>query len=605
LNEQGTIHLAGYTNSQDFPTSREVFQNGSDSKKWSVLLLKIKNDLSSKEQSKIHESAKNGDLISVKELVSKDPALVESEDKYVRTPLHWACKYGHIGIASYLIEKGARINAQDESSNTPAHLAALFNRRDVLDLLVSNKADLNTANKNKRTPLHLAAQCGSLDAIETLAANNAQIDCKDENGDTSLYLGALNYHSDVVEYLINQGASLNVKNNSGQTPFHRFCGLRGRIDLIKMSAEKGADIHTRDNNNRTTIHTAIENWDKDVIRFLVESGVKLNTQDNRGKTPLHYAVQNGPYFLDLIKEMIEKGADIAIKDKEGKTPLDLALEGKHKKVIELFMDKKASCMQDPQKPSKEIISGKIDLKGLTTPMKFTILYNNYFYREGTKPDWGFSCLIEGAEKTILFDTGTHPGILLHNVDTLGVDLKKVEQIVISHNHQDHIGGLSAVLEKNHEVSVYLPVSFARDVVRSLKFKKAVVVSVDEPKEICPNVYTTGEMGLEIKEQSLIINTNMGLVIVTGCSHQGIVEILKWAKELFNRPIYLVFGGFHLGQESIAEIDEIIGQFKEIGVEKCGATHCTGETGAFEMFKEAYGENYIPMGTGRILEINKN
>lgn len=340
LNKNGNIYMAGYTNSQDFPTSSEVFQNKHENKKWAVFLLRMNRDLSSEELSRIHESAKRGDLISVKELVSKDPALVKSEDKYVRTPLHWACRYGNIEMASYLIEKGSQIDAQDESANTPAHLAALFNRKDVLNLLISNKADLNKVNKNNCTPLHLAAQCGSLDAIDILIANNAQIDCKDENGDTPLFLGALYYHDSVVEYLIKKGAGLNVKNNSGQTPFHRFCGLRGRMKLIKMSAEKGADIHTRDNDNKTTLHTAVENWDKDVVRFLVESGVKINTQDNKGKTPLHYAVQNGPYFLDLIKEMIEKGADITIKDKGGKTPLDLASEGKHKEIVELFKKKR-------------------------------------------------------------------------------------------------------------------------------------------------------------------------------------------------------------------------------------------------------------------------
>lgn len=235
------------------------------------------------------------------------------------------------------------------------------------------------------------------------------------------------------------------------------------------------------------------------------------------------------------------------------------------------------------------------------PIKFTILYDNYVFTEGTKADWGFSCLIEGTEKTILFDTGTHSEILLYNAAQLGVDLKKVDQIVISHNHGDHIGGLFSVLDIKHDIPVYLPVSFPSEFVSRVENKKAKVISIDEPLEICRDIYLTGEMGDRIKEQSLIINTNKGLVIVTGCSHQGIVNILKRAQEMFDKQIYLVFGGFHLMAKSDAELKEIIRSFKEIGVMKCGATHCTGDK-AIAMFKEAYGSNYIPMGTGKVLEV---
>jgi 7,8-dihydropterin-6-yl-methyl-4-(beta-D-ribofuranosyl)aminobenzene 5'-phosphate synthase len=258
---------------------------------------------------------------------------------------------------------------------------------------------------------------------------------------------------------------------------------------------------------------------------------------------------------------------------------------------------------DTKMESRKTVSKHIDEEGMNTPLKFTILYDNYLHEQGTKPDWGFSCLIEGTEKVILFDTGTQPDILLHNVDHLGVDLKKVEQIVISHDHHDHIGGLSDVLDRNHDVSVYLPVSFANEIVRGVEKKDAKVVSVDEPIELCKNVYSTGEMGVQIKEQSLIINTKKGLVIVTGCSHQGIVDILERAKKLFDRPIYLVFGGFHLGGTPDAKVEEIIQNFQDIGVEKCGATHCTGDR-PIALFKKAFGDNYIPMGTGRILEINQ-
>lgn len=234
-------------------------------------------------------------------------------------------------------------------------------------------------------------------------------------------------------------------------------------------------------------------------------------------------------------------------------------------------------------------------------LRFTILYDNYLYKEGTKPDWGFSCLIEGAEKTILFDTGTQPEILMHNAGVLAVDLKKIDLIIISHNHGDHTGGLAAVLEKNPNVIVYFPISFPAEFGRRVESLKAKVQTVDKPVEVCRNIYLTGEMGEAIKEQSLVIDTAKGLIIVAGCSHPGIVNILKRAKEILDKPIHLVFGGFHLGSKSDAEVREIIAGFKELKVEKCGATHCTGD-GPIAMFKKAFGENYVPMGTGKVIEV---
>ena len=234
-------------------------------------------------------------------------------------------------------------------------------------------------------------------------------------------------------------------------------------------------------------------------------------------------------------------------------------------------------------------------------LRFTVLYDNYLHKEGTKADWGFSCLIEGTEKTILFDTGTQPQILMHNVEVLGVDLKKVDQVVISHDHGDHTGGLTAVLEINPNVTVFFPVSFRPEFGRQVESLQAEARTVDKPIEICRAVYLTGEMGDEIKEQSMIIDTPKGLIIVTGCSHQGIVNILKRAREMRDKPIRLVFGGFHLGRKSDAEMQEIIAGFKSLKVEKCGATHCTGDA-QIAMFKKAFGENYIPMGTGRVVEV---
>ena len=218
-----------------------------------------------------------------------------------------------------------------------------------------------------------------------------------------------------------------------------------------------------------------------------------------------------------------------------------------------------------------------------------------------KSDWGFSCLVEGAEKTILFDTGTKPEVLMHNTEVLGVDLNKVDLIVLSHGHGDHTGGLPAVLEKNPKVEVMFPVSFGADFAAMITKAGAAPRAINKPVEICRNVFLTGEMGGPIKEMALVLETSRGLVVVTGCSHPGIVDILKRAREIRERPIHLVFGGFHLMNAPEASIKLILDAFEGLGVERCGATHCTGDR-QIAMIKARFGDRYVPMGTGRVIEV---
>jgi 7,8-dihydropterin-6-yl-methyl-4-(beta-D-ribofuranosyl)aminobenzene 5'-phosphate synthase len=199
----------------------------------------------------------------------------------------------------------------------------------------------------------------------------------------------------------------------------------------------------------------------------------------------------------------------------------------------------------------------------TDSVRITILYDNYIYNPNTKKDWGFSCLIEGIEKTILFDTGTKGEFLLNNVDELNVDLTKVDILVLSHIHLDHTGGVPSVISRNPDLPAYVPISFPADFGGKMGIK--TINRVDKPVEICKGVFSTGEMGNQIKEQSLIINTKKGLVILTGCAHQGILEILKKAKEILNKDIFLVIGGFHLLQHSETAMKEIINEFKKLGV----------------------------------------
>jgi 7,8-dihydropterin-6-yl-methyl-4-(beta-D-ribofuranosyl)aminobenzene 5'-phosphate synthase len=231
--------------------------------------------------------------------------------------------------------------------------------------------------------------------------------------------------------------------------------------------------------------------------------------------------------------------------------------------------------------------------------KITVLYDNTAHRQECSADWGFACLIEGMEKTILFDTGTKGEVLLSNARSLGVDLSKTGAVVISHAHQDHTGGLNAVLPKMPGVPVWLPHSSPSALRDTVRQAGGVVFSSEASRSICRDATLTGELGEQIKEQALILRTTRGLVVVTGCSHPGIVPILEKAREIGMQRICAVIGGFHLLQHPEAAVAEILARFKGLEVARVGATHCTGAK-QIEQFRQAYGADFIEMGAGRVV-----
>jgi 7,8-dihydropterin-6-yl-methyl-4-(beta-D-ribofuranosyl)aminobenzene 5'-phosphate synthase len=239
-------------------------------------------------------------------------------------------------------------------------------------------------------------------------------------------------------------------------------------------------------------------------------------------------------------------------------------------------------------------------------LSITILYDNNEYDERLETAWGFSCLVEGAdkrhplEKTILFDTGGDSAMLLRNMRTLGITPQDVDVVVISHVHGDHVGGLSGFLKENHDVTVYLPQSLPQSFKDVTRDAGAELVEVHGPLEICEHVRSTGELGDGIKEQSLLIETARGLVVITGCAHPGVVNIVRRAKELTGGEVYLVLGGFHLGGTSEAKIAAIVEDFRQLGVQKAAPCHCSGDV-ARRLFGEVYGEDFIPAGVGSRLE----
>jgi 7,8-dihydropterin-6-yl-methyl-4-(beta-D-ribofuranosyl)aminobenzene 5'-phosphate synthase len=251
------------------------------------------------------------------------------------------------------------------------------------------------------------------------------------------------------------------------------------------------------------------------------------------------------------------------------------------------------------------ITMKKAFKGVTAvtvkKLRITVVHDNNPHKEGLTTSWGFACIIKGAGKTILFDTGGDSAALLKNMKQLGIDPKEIDVVVLSHIHGDHVGGLNGFLQANMNVTVYLPATFPTGFKESLKRAGIKSIEVNVPVRICNGVYSTGVLGNWIKEQALMISTDRGLIVITGCAHPGISHILQTAKKIIKDKILLVMGGFHLGAMHKAQLEEIITNFRNLGVEQVGPCHCTGDLGR-RMFKEEYGKDFLEVGVGRLIEL---
>ncbi len=244
---------------------------------------------------------------------------------------------------------------------------------------------------------------------------------------------------------------------------------------------------------------------------------------------------------------------------------------------------------------------KTNVAGNPNKIDITIIYDSNPFNPMLKNSWGFSCFIQGLEKTILFDTGGDGGILISNMYKLDIDPKDVDVIFLSHDHWGHTGGLQNFLALNQKVVVYLLKTFSEDIKKSIDNSGAEIVEITSPAYLCENAATTGELGNGIKEQSLVLETEKGLVIITGCAHPGIVDIIQNARETLDQNVYLVFGGFHSMAASDAELEEIIERFRKLEVEKAGPCHCSGEH-CRKLFLDEYGENFVDIGVGTAIEI---
>ncbi|MCM8808301.1 MAG: MBL fold metallo-hydrolase [Candidatus Omnitrophica bacterium] len=238
-------------------------------------------------------------------------------------------------------------------------------------------------------------------------------------------------------------------------------------------------------------------------------------------------------------------------------------------------------------------------------MEIKVIFDKDTKDKNLKSGWGVSFLI-GDE--LLFDTGEKGEYLVENLKRLNIDIKKIKKVVISHDHWDHTGGLWNLLKIKKEINIYGCPGFSEKFKQNVKENRGNFVEVEAFTVMKENeIFLTGEIkgkykGEKIVEQSLVIKSNNGISIITGCAHPGILRIVDLVRNYFlEEKIYAVIGGFHLIEKDKRIIEIIVDEFKKRNVEKVGPTHCAGITG-INLFKEKYHNNFIEVRVGETIEL---
>ena len=305
----------------------------------------------------------------------------------------------------------------------------------------------------------------------------------------------------------------------------------------------------------------------------------------------------------------------------------------------------SSTTPDPSSsPSEQASSREV-----TAPeFSITNLYDSFGRdREGVTYDFGFSALVRYGELSILFDGGSHQDVFEQNAEALGVDLRTIDIVILSHNHVDHMAGIHSVIAANPDVRVFLPADgflggwFPFDYMANAEaiealppeeryrphssgrvgfdgsgpYHGAQLEYVGEHTEIAPGVrlittradlmgyfvayppHQENPRHLPLPELTLALDTPDGQVLVVGCSHSTVEAIVRVAREQADTPIELLMGGYHLLPYPEDAIRSLAGRLsEEHGVRRVAPSHCTGPL-ATRILRETFGDAYVLGGLG--------
>ncbi|MGW8256799.1 MAG: MBL fold metallo-hydrolase [Thermoguttaceae bacterium] len=277
-----------------------------------------------------------------------------------------------------------------------------------------------------------------------------------------------------------------------------------------------------------------------------------------------------------------------------------------------------------------------------TKTRITILVENTARVPGLLAEHGLAYWIEHDDRHILLDSG-QGGVLAHNAYKLGIGLREIDALILSHGHYDHTGGVVEALKINRPVAVYAhPAAFARKFIRNndgpardigmpYLAEKAILnsrnrlVTTNQPTTVFDKFTVTGlvprltdfeDAGgpffldaactkpdpLE-DDQSVFFDTAEGVVVLLGCAHSGVINTLRYIQQLTgNRPIRAVIGGMHLVGASPERIKRTIEELQQIGAERLAPAHCTGMAATVALWN-AFPQRCQPCSVGMKFEFD--
>ena len=274
-------------------------------------------------------------------------------------------------------------------------------------------------------------------------------------------------------------------------------------------------------------------------------------------------------------------------------------------------------------------------------LTLTTLSENSANRKGLLAEHGLSILVEYGDYSILFDTGQGVSAV-HNAEKMGINLRNIKEIALSHGHFDHTGGLKHILEngpqnvythpdslaakyRKLENNVYKPMGLPFTV-SELKALGANFILNRQPVELCPGMILTGEIPRKVSfeptaeghvileggtyrrdflldDQAIVINTSSGIVVLLGCSHAGIINTLNYARDLTGSDkIHAVIGGTHLIEANSERLELTIKALKDMHIKKIAVSHCTGFKAQMAL-KQAFGDDFILNNCGHTIHID--